>query len=363
MPPVPVNTEKQEEIQSLDKELYDSTRSICDEIKLLSERLALMDEKKSEVSEAVYTRVKTDYVNRLEEIKKSFESKKEEIQKIIRNFQEKKSTEEERLKKHQETLEEAKLRSFLGEYSDKKFKEIESRENAEIKKHENTLNALQNNLGQYEQLLNLPTLQPKEELPPPPSPPEEINFPLEGKYFESEGVSEPKFKIKTKSVETVTAQPLERLKTEKSRHFKNVAEAPKNTPAPLNMGFDDSISAILRTIPLEEDEVPAEKEVPAADSFPSPAKLVCIQGEVEPTEFELGENTSIGRSPSNDVILKEAKVSRQHATIHQSGPQYIVVDLKSSNGVYVNGIKVEEQALQDGDEVSVGSYKFKFHLI
>ncbi|MBL7685559.1 MAG: FHA domain-containing protein, partial [Deltaproteobacteria bacterium] len=76
--------------------------------------------------------------------------------------------------------------------------------------------------------------------------------------------------------------------------------------------------------------------------------------------LELGENNSLGRSPSNDVVLKEAKVSRQHATINYIRGGYVIVDLKSSNGVYVNGEKVEEHELQDGDEIAIGSYKMKF---
>jgi pSer/pThr/pTyr-binding forkhead associated (FHA) protein len=87
-----------------------------------------------------------------------------------------------------------------------------------------------------------------------------------------------------------------------------------------------------------------------------------VEGELDESEFILGENTSIGRSPSNDIVLKESKISRQHASINFHNGNYVLVDLKSSNGVYVNGKKVEEAALKDGDEVSVGSFKFQFNL-
>jgi len=40
--------------------------------------------------------------------------------------------------------------------------------------------------------------------------------------------------------------------------------------------------------------------------------------------------------------------------------QFIIIDLKSSNGIYVNGAKVDESVLKEGDEVSVGGYKFLF---
>lgn len=93
------------------------------------------------------------------------------------------------------------------------------------------------------------------------------------------------------------------------------------------------------------------------------ASLLLIEGDLDDPEITLSENTSIGRSPSNDIVLKESKVSRQHATIHYRNGQYVLVDLKSSNGVFVNGAKVEEATLNDGDELSIGSFKFQFNLV
>ena len=80
-------------------------------------------------------------------------------------------------------------------------------------------------------------------------------------------------------------------------------------------------------------------------------------------EFEMKDNVSIGRSPSNDLVLKAARVSRQHAAINKYKDQYIIIDLKSSNGVYVNGRKCDEHTLQEGDEISIGGYKFVFQKI
>ncbi len=74
----------------------------------------------------------------------------------------------------------------------------------------------------------------------------------------------------------------------------------------------------------------------------------------------LGENVSIGRSPSNDLVLPAAKVSRQHAAINKYKDRYILIDLKSSNGVFVNGRKIDEHTLEEGDEISVGGYRFVF---
>lgn len=63
----------------------------------------------------------------------------------------------------------------------------------------------------------------------------------------------------------------------------------------------------------------------------------------------------IGRAPSATIRLQDDGVSRRHARlVHQDG-QVIVEDLKSANGVLVNGQRVERMVLNDGDKIQVGS--------
>jgi uncharacterized RDD family membrane protein YckC len=69
---------------------------------------------------------------------------------------------------------------------------------------------------------------------------------------------------------------------------------------------------------------------------------------------------SIGRDPSNDVVLPDAMVSRRHAVIEMRGGQYFLRDCNSSNGSLVNGDKVSERSLRDGDLVAIGSARLLF---
>ena len=64
---------------------------------------------------------------------------------------------------------------------------------------------------------------------------------------------------------------------------------------------------------------------------------------------------SIGRDPSNDVVLPDAMVSRRHAVIEYRGTQYFIRDCSSSNGSLVNGDRVSERSLRDGDLVAIGT--------
>lgn len=78
-------------------------------------------------------------------------------------------------------------------------------------------------------------------------------------------------------------------------------------------------------------------------------------------EFQLGDLTTLGRHPSNTLRLVDREVSKEHATIERMGRDFILRDLGSSNGTFVNGRRVAELRLRDGDEISLGASKLVFH--
>jgi uncharacterized RDD family membrane protein YckC len=69
---------------------------------------------------------------------------------------------------------------------------------------------------------------------------------------------------------------------------------------------------------------------------------------------------SIGRDPGNDLVLPDAMVSRRHAVIECRGNQYFIRDCNSSNGSLVNGDKVSERSLRNGDLVAIGTARLLF---
>ncbi|MFY2559885.1 adenylate/guanylate cyclase domain-containing protein [Corallococcus terminator] len=78
-------------------------------------------------------------------------------------------------------------------------------------------------------------------------------------------------------------------------------------------------------------------------------------------EFPLGPLTSLGRHPSNTLRLVDREVSKEHATIERLGKDFVLKDLGSSNGTFVNGKRVKELKLKDGDEIALGSSRLIFH--
>jgi hypothetical protein len=69
---------------------------------------------------------------------------------------------------------------------------------------------------------------------------------------------------------------------------------------------------------------------------------------------------SLGRGLGNDVILEDTRVSRHHAQLRYRQRRFWVTDLGSTNGTFVNGERVNESALRDGDVLSLGGLELTF---
>jgi hypothetical protein len=72
------------------------------------------------------------------------------------------------------------------------------------------------------------------------------------------------------------------------------------------------------------------------------------------------DHVVIGREVKCAIMLNDNSVSRQHSSITRLAEGYLIRDLGSSNGTYVNGQRVQEYLLQDGDRVSIGDIEFWF---
>jgi adenylate cyclase len=78
-------------------------------------------------------------------------------------------------------------------------------------------------------------------------------------------------------------------------------------------------------------------------------------------EFPLADTTSLGRHPNNTLRLVDREVSKEHCVLARMGNTYVLRDLNSSNGTFVNGRKIKELRLRDGDEIALGNSRLVFH--
>jgi predicted component of type VI protein secretion system len=74
-----------------------------------------------------------------------------------------------------------------------------------------------------------------------------------------------------------------------------------------------------------------------------------------PRITDVRSELSIGRTEGNDLVLNHPSVSRKHARIESREPHWWIVDLKSTNGVKVNGNLIAESQISAGDKILVGS--------
>jgi DNA-binding SARP family transcriptional activator len=73
--------------------------------------------------------------------------------------------------------------------------------------------------------------------------------------------------------------------------------------------------------------------------------------------------THIGRLSGNDIVLNDVDVSRQHAAIIDTGSGFMIMDLRSANGVEVQGQRIDTSAeLADGDHIRIGGHEFIFEI-
>jgi pSer/pThr/pTyr-binding forkhead associated (FHA) protein len=70
--------------------------------------------------------------------------------------------------------------------------------------------------------------------------------------------------------------------------------------------------------------------------------------------------TTIGRSGSNRVCIDSQRVSRHHAAIQWTGKHFLITDMGSRNGTFVNDEKVYSQPLANGDAIMIGDCRIRF---
>ncbi|GAA1754610.1 FHA domain-containing protein [Nostocoides vanveenii] len=94
---------------------------------------------------------------------------------------------------------------------------------------------------------------------------------------------------------------------------------------------------------------------------PGTALLIVQHGANAGARFLLdnAEVTS-GRGPDSDIFLDDVTVSRKHAVFSWEDDRFVIRDVGSLNGTYVNRQRVDEVALQDHDEVQIGKFRLVF---
>lgn len=73
------------------------------------------------------------------------------------------------------------------------------------------------------------------------------------------------------------------------------------------------------------------------------------------------DSVTIGRAPENEISIENLAVSRRHAEILRENGSYVLEDLNSANGTFVNGVQVTRTEIVDKDVISIGKHKLYFY--
>lgn len=130
--------------------------------------------------------------------------------------------------------------------------------------------------------------------------------------------------------------------------------------AALGSGSDDT-TLTLAAVEEHRAEVDDDLAVSVDDLPEGMAMLVVRKGPNAGSRYLLdAEVTHAGRHPNSDIFLDDITVSRRHAEIVRHGGSYVVRDVGSLNGTYVNRDRVDEGALGSGDELQIGKFRLVF---
>ncbi len=138
-----------------------------------------------------------------------------------------------------------------------------------------------------------------------------------------------------------------------------------DTPKPLNEQRNDVpdylISIINKSISKEKEdrylnvmEIILDLKNKKIRKIPK-RESAYLEDEKTNNHYELHYNeVFIGRKEINHIVLKDANTSRRHAKIKKENGSFVLEDLESMNGTYVNGIRVQSKVLEDNDKIKIG---------
>ncbi len=135
-------------------------------------------------------------------------------------------------------------------------------------------------------------------------------------------------------------------------------------PAALPVEVEFNQAFLARRLDDDTKEVVNAKAVQymAASTKVIVSRLAIIKDGNETSVLLTRDTHTLGRHRNNDIVISDPKVSSFHARVDRAMDGFTVVDLKSRNGTYVNGRRVETGSLKAGDEIRVGTARLVYKI-
>ncbi|NOZ12828.1 MAG: FHA domain-containing protein [Acidobacteria bacterium] len=298
---------------------------------VLLERIEKLTEKADTVSEVVFARIMGDYQQKLDTLNMELGPLYDQLRLKKAELIESVSEVEEDLKAYMVEKEEISVRAELGEFSQKKAaSKIEALEKENEDKFDR-LNKLKSELEKVnkvlaaevgEQDMPSPLLSQSKEAGLPDAVPDDIQE------------------------ETSSPVPPSTL----SEDVPDAELMPP--PPPRNAVTGDTEKTILDL---------GEEVQQGSTLLFRPPTLTIVSGEQEGTEFRLKMGvTNIGSAKENDIVMSDPSIAEKHAQITFGPDGFTIYDYNTPGGILVNGQRVSERLVQNGDNIQIGDIELRF---
>ncbi len=395
-----------DQLEKLDISVIDDLLTIKKEREVLADRLSRLDGERENVSAAVYERVREDYTSQTSALEEQAAPLKERAREGYSELQALLESTQRALDSAQLKKEELELRHRLGEFDQGEFKSRLTEIETLLDGHQQDLAEISDVRHRFisafdsESELNAPAEPPPTESKPAANVmPQETKSPEAVESRESvtaaldsvpgetvlvpqelpERADEAGAESATVSTEAKTVlMPQEttspRGEADERRQAEDDYDTVRAPPAPSSTrtrddGITDVLSGSIYAQPGAQPGAVGSGEGVSPSVTDGGGTTVLPAARLEADEPIAGESlfvveplTLVGRTPESQIRIDERAVSREHAHISLTPAGFLVRDLGSENGTYINGERVEEWLLSDGDRVAFGTVRFTFRM-
>jgi hypothetical protein len=310
-----------------------------EQIDSLKKRLELVEENREKVRQKIYEKVKFDYEAKLDELYEKLQPYREKMETEISVLEDEISKRQDDIDRKQEELEEFQLRFFAGEFSEDDFQPRQSELLSSIDNTRTEITDCEKTIANFRDHLAFITGEPVEEQKEPDKPAEN-----------DESIYE-------------TPEPHPEV-DEIVEDAGELEEEPEFGEAPVLGGETDDtfLKDTAGGLSFSDNDLSPEKPSEEDEEdyiWRSTPVLDVVDGDFSGESYTIDkERMTMGRGPNNDIqFATDTSVSRHHAQIVFENNKYYLLDLESSNGSSVNGIRVSRAALRPNDEITIGVSK------
>ncbi len=148
-------------------------------------------------------------------------------------------------------------------------------------------------------------------------------------------------------------------KEEAKRVIKNLASKEEQSRHILNE-YQNKLSEIEKSLQQKQKSTSFVEKIKEKNLHGIFPRLIYKVGQESITYPISKPEVSIGRSSSNDITLKDSLVSRSHCAIVFDGESFSIIDKDSTNGTFVNNLRIKNQILKHGDQIKIGSIEIAY---